>query len=109
MAVVHSLASDMRERVYVTDRQNHRIKVFSPDGKNLWEVSEDIPESGSEPWAKHASAITYDSFLDVIYSIEGNWIRVRDMHLKIVEEFPAEQWQWPHDIDVYQNTVYVAG
>jgi hypothetical protein len=32
---VHFIAADQRDRLYVCDRDNHRIQLFSPDGETL--------------------------------------------------------------------------
>lgn len=34
-STVHYVAIDKQDRVYITDRENHRIQIFSPDGAHL--------------------------------------------------------------------------
>jgi DNA-binding beta-propeller fold protein YncE len=41
--LVHSIASDAQDRIYVADRNNRRIQVFDTDGKFLREIKIDVP------------------------------------------------------------------
>jgi sugar lactone lactonase YvrE len=47
----HGIANDAKGNIYVADRGNRRIQVFSPDGKFMREIKVDVPvPAGAQPW-----------------------------------------------------------
>ena len=47
----HSIAADAKGNIYVADRGNRRIQVFSPDGGFLREIKIDVPApADAKPW-----------------------------------------------------------
>jgi len=47
----HSIATDAKDNIYVADRGNRRIQVFTPEGKFRREIKIDVPiPPGAQPW-----------------------------------------------------------
>lgn len=115
----HGLAMDQTGRLYVADRKNARIQVFSSNGE--WLASWDQPELGRP----YALEVSHDEFLYVVDggdkldaldtdSDKRSQIIKIDLNGNIIERWgsfgvnPGEM-DLPHDIAVTKNgTVYVA-
>jgi peptidylamidoglycolate lyase len=112
--VPHGIAVDAQGRVFVADRNNHRIQVFDANGKFLYQIKSD--EWGL-PWA---IAISRDGYL--FATDGGETIQVRPAHAgvvkmdlegKVLDRFGKlgqydGQFYWPHGIAVSPNgEVYV--
>lgn len=59
--LVHDVAIDSKDRVYVADRSNNRVQVFDSEGKFLAKWTE-----AGTPWG-----LDYDAREDVIYMADG--------------------------------------
>ncbi len=104
---VHSIATDSSGRVYVGDRENHRIQVFDGDGKFLRAFT----NIGS-PWAicitpgPHQVLYSSDSTKGRIYKmdLDGNILGAFGKPGKQLKEFG-----WVHEIACpSENTLFVA-
>ncbi|GAB4580340.1 MAG: peptidyl-alpha-hydroxyglycine alpha-amidating lyase family protein [Anaerolineales bacterium] len=113
--VPHSLAVDSEGRVYVADRGNRRLQIFTETGEFLavWEN-----DQLGRPWAVHVSE---DGF---IYVVDGGdqqefWpdrarILKLDMNGEIISAFGSHgsgpgQFIWPHTIAVSQEGIIYVG
>ncbi|GBG28879.1 Peptidyl-glycine alpha-amidating monooxygenase [Hondaea fermentalgiana] len=115
--VVHSVAFDAsRDWVYVADRDNCRVQIFTRLGKlvKIW------PSAGycrkvehpdmENAFAGHLSAVAYSQRLDLVFALEAHAVVLRrPLTDEIVATIDAgsqgRQMQWPHDIDVGLNAV----
>mmetsp|Transcript_18271 Transcript_18271/g.31099 ORF Transcript_18271/g.31099 Transcript_18271/m.31099 type:complete len:719 (+) Transcript_18271:27-2183(+) len=109
--VVHNVAFDhMRNRVYVADRENGRIKVYDASSDKLlyiWdsEFCRAATSTKDKPWLAHLSSVEFSSHLDVLFSIEGAHVVGRSpVTGQVVMEFSKgdgnQELVWPHDIAV---------
>lgn len=111
----HGIALDLEGRVYVADRSNGRIQVFTPDGKFLhqWKSAE-----LGRPWALAFGA---DSYLYVLdggdlkpWPPDRSHILKLDLNGNILETWASfgnydGQLFWGHDIAVGKDGAVYAG
>lgn len=118
----HSLAVDRLGRVYVADRDNARIQVFAPfdvtskappellavwPGYNMQSRHQAANLVPSMPWLYHVSAVSYDVALDVLFSVEGERVLMRDLRGNVLQHFGRTEsfrMEWPHDVASYTDT-----
>merc|ERR1711944_360872 len=97
--VPHSITLDTFGRIYVADRENHRIQVFESGHETLvWDTmtSKEIPDV---PWKQHLSAVHFSHHLQLLAAIDGPYIRLLDRQGRdVTEAFGASEAEWPHDI-----------
>jgi DNA-binding beta-propeller fold protein YncE len=114
----HSIAVDGRGRVYVADRHNARVQVFTPgtsESKSrllaVWQapINRVIPWASlspaqqnanvDHPWLYHVTALCYEPFLDVLFIIEGDNIVMRSVGGDEMQRINNTALEWPHDIE----------
>ena len=95
--VVHSVTLDAEDNVYVGDRENARVQVFSADGayKTMW-VSRVSTAGSRNSYAKHVSSITYHEHLDLFAVTEGDAVALRTPSGCALVETEGGL-RWPHD------------
>jgi len=80
----HGLALDGYGKVYVADRENGRIQVFSEDGAHLdiWEpgIKRFQNMYGDEVWRGFVCAIAFDPHLEVLFALIGDAVVMFDRH-----------------------------
>jgi peptidylamidoglycolate lyase len=104
--LVHDLALDAQGRVYVADRENNRIQIFTQDGKYLGKWT-----GFGSPWA-----LWYVAAQNAPYVADGPGDRIfkLDMHGKILGVLGSHgkapgTLDWPHALAVdSKGAIYVA-
>jgi len=105
--VPHGIALDSRGLVYVADRENARVQVFTTMGE--WRA-EWVSRVGAErsqyvqsvqPWRAHVSSIDYDAELDLFVVSEGSSLVLRSSTGCVVLE--TGPLTWPHDAILLRN------
>lgn len=119
----HSIAVDVRGRVYVADRHNARVQVFAPRGPvagsndaplAVWQATGVIPWATLSPaqktaaagkgpdgstWLYHVTALCYEPYLDVLFVIEGADLVMRSVAGEELQRIDGSDLRWPHDIE----------
>ena len=102
--VVHSVTLDAEDNVYVADRENARVQVFSPRGQlaAAWPSRDAALHAQGGPrgpgvWARHLSSVAYSRQLGLLVALEGNNVVLRTPGGCLVGEAAAQRMQWPHD------------
>merc|ERR1719464_1237214 len=78
--VVHGIAVDDNDLIYVADRENFRAQVFPPDGTFLMQWKDAKPTKKTcpgSPFCQHFSAIEFDSKLSLLWSVESGALVAR--------------------------------
>jgi len=109
--IVHDVAVDDNDLIYVADKLNFRVQVFSKDGRFLsqWSDLEPTPHlSFFKYWHKHLSAITFDARLSILWTIQsGSLVARTKAGLEIARV--DGPFDWPHDVEVSKSgDIYVA-
>lgn len=113
--IVHSVAFDpSRDWVYVADRDNCRVQVFTRTGEfvKVWN-STGLCSPGAtekEAYLGHVSAVAYSQRLDVVFTLESDSVIIRQPQTnEIIDQVTSvtngRKLNWPHDIDVGLNAV----
>ena len=94
--VPHSIALDGRGSVYVADRENSRVQVFSTWGEfqSVW-VSDVMVDSPIRPWSRHVSHIRYSPQLDLLIVVEGSGFTIRSRSGCTMIK-GTSRFVWPH-------------
>jgi len=101
--VPHSIAIDASDIVYVADRENARLQVFTAAGvhRATWPS-----KAGARPgasghstkhvWSGHVSSVSYNKQLDLLAVVEGGDVVLRTTSGCVLSQ-SAVRMQWPHD------------
>jgi len=122
--IPHGVTLDALNRVYVADRQNGRIQVFSPVGELLqvWDpgVKDLQAEDPQRPWRGYVTSVDYDASLQVIFALVGAEVVMFDLYGNRVQRWGGigsgvGEFNFPHaiaagagDTGHKKRTVYVA-
>jgi len=108
--IVHSIAFDStRKQVYVADRENCRIQIFSRIGglKAIWSSTgecdtEAATAPADRPYLKHMSSVAYSQRLDLLFTVEADAVVVRrpDDGSVVSKMRAKKEMLWPHDVDI---------
>uniref|UniRef100_A0A7S4EUW3 Copper type II ascorbate-dependent monooxygenase C-terminal domain-containing protein n=1 Tax=Chrysotila carterae TaxID=13221 RepID=A0A7S4EUW3_CHRCT len=99
--VPHSITLDTRGRVYVADRENARIQVFTTKGDFVAEWPSRVGAFKAtarimkEPFRAHVSSIFYSASLDIFVVTEGAGVVLRSP--SGCEVAQNSGMNWPHD------------
>jgi len=118
-SIPHNIEIDSYNRVYVADRENGRTQIFHKNGTFIDQWNGDFEKfEGKAPYyARHLSALSYSSSLELMFLIEGTNIVVRDIAFgrngEKVLKWHSNSRSWPHDIAIARDTnnnlnVYIA-
>jgi len=104
-ALVHNIAFDTRRRrLFVADRLNCRLQIFDTAGnlETIWRSSLCQAFDKRTPWLADYSSVSYSARLDVIFSVEGEYITKRNaLTGQLLETWGGDgRFKWPHDIEV---------
>jgi len=99
---IHDLAIDDNDLIYVADKDNFRILVFSEDGHFVaqWSDMEPTPGLSSDVlWYKDVAAVTFDPNLSIFWTIQsGSLIGRTKVGLEVTRV--DGPFNWPHDVEV---------
>jgi DNA-binding beta-propeller fold protein YncE len=100
LPIVHSIAIDRHDNVYVADRGNHRVQVFDTDGKFLRMCSIDVPPvSGTK--AVNGNTPAGDRLTTMI-TVEGKVIGVIGRSGRQLKQFSgAHALACPSETELY--------
>jgi len=110
--IPHNIALDEDDQVYVADRENRRVQVFSSGGEllNQWEsVFCKRRAPPNKPWRGHLSALSYNRRYNVLFSVEGSYLTVRKLNGNIVGVYGGNEGSelgdllWAHDVSIPYN------
>jgi len=109
--IVHDVAVDDNDLIYVADKINFRVQIFSKEGRFLsqWSDLEPTPHlSRHKYWHKHLSAIKFDARLSILWTIQsGSLVGRTKAGLEIARVDGT--FDWPHNVEVSENgDIYVA-
>lgn len=97
--VPHGIVIDSRGLVYVADRENSRVQVFTQAGAlvTVWasRVGADKGFGSNLVWRAHVSSVSYDPSLDLFAVTEGSNVILRSASgCTLLSRGP---FLWPHD------------
>lgn len=118
-AVPHSIVIDKRGLVYVADRHNARVQVFTRQGQfqTQWvsRVGADrksaggvLPSWGSKAFAAHVSSVAYSESLDLFAVVEGGSLVLRSPNGCEITQ-AQHNLNWPHDAVLLPMPVAMGG
>jgi hypothetical protein len=98
--VPHSIALDASDTVYVADRENARIQVFTAAGAHraTWpsKAGLGVGANRREVWSRHVSSVSYNKQLDLLSVVEGGDVVLRTTSGCVLSQ-SAVRMLWPHD------------
>tara|TARA_B100000795_G_scaffold84941_1_gene61701 strand:- start:78 stop:521 length:444 start_codon:yes stop_codon:yes gene_type:complete len=96
--VPHSIALDASDTVYVADRENARVQVFTAAGAHraTWPSKAGLGAGANHVWSRHVSSVSYNKQLDLLSVVEGGDVVLRTTSGCVLSQ-SAVRMQWPHD------------